>query len=126
QVQLGCYSCFILMGVNGMSKQVGWAAVLAEFLTNESAQMKRYEARQLAPTNIKASEADAVMANEMLAASIAQDAACGVLQDVGGKYWDPTATLGELIAQGQLKVGDTEAIQAALDTMVEGVTAPVE
>lgn len=126
QVQQGCYSGFKLMGVNGMSKQVGWAAVLAEFLTNESAQMKRYEARQLAPTNIKASENDAVMANEMLAASIAQDAACGVLQDVGGKYWDPTATFGELIAQGQLKVGDTEAIQAALDTMVEGVTAPVE
>ncbi len=125
QVQQGCYSGFKLMGVNGMSKQPGWAAVLAEFLTNESAQMKRYEARQLAPTNIKASESEAVKANEMLAASIAQDAACGVLQDVGGKYWDPTATLGEIIAQGQLKIGDTEAIQAALDTMVAGVTAPV-
>lgn len=126
QIQQGCYSGFKLMGVNGMSKEVGWAAVLAEFLTNESAQTKRYEARQLAPTNIKASESESVKSNEMLAASIAQDAACGVLQDVGGKYWDPTATLGELIAQGQLSVGDTEAIQAALDTMVEGVTAPVE
>lgn len=125
QVQQGCYSGFKLMGVNGMSKQPGWAAVLAEFLTNESAQMKRYEARQLAPTNIKASESEAVKSNEMLAASIAQDAACGVLQDVGGKYWDPTKTLGEIIAQGQLKAGDTEAIQAALDTMVAGVTAPV-
>lgn len=88
--------------------------------------MKRYEARQLAPTNIKASESEAVKSNAMLAASIAQDAACGVLQDVGGKYWDPTATLGEIIGQGQLTIGDTEAIQAALDTMVEGVTAPVE
>lgn len=126
QVQQGCYSGFKLMGVNSMSKEVGWAAVLAEFLTNESAQTKRYEARQLAPTNIKASDSDSVKSNSMLAASIAQDAACGVLQDVGGKYWDPTATLGELIAQGQLKVGDTDAIQAALDTMVEGVSAPVE
>lgn len=125
QIQQGCYSGFKLMGVNGMSKQVGWAAVLAEFLTNESAQMKRYEARQLAPTNIKASEADAVKANEMLAASIAQDAACAALQDVGGNYWEPTKTLGEIIAQSQLKIGDTEAIQAALDTMVAGVTAPI-
>ncbi len=125
QVQQGCYSGFKLMGVNGMSKQPGWAAVLAEYLTNESAQMKRYETRQLAPTNIKASESEAVKANEMLAASIAQDAACGVLQDVGGKYWDPTKTLGEIIAQGQLKIGDTAAIQEALDTMVAGVTAPV-
>ncbi len=125
QVQQGCYSGFKLMGVNGMSKQVGWAAVLAEYLTNESAQIKRYEARQLAPTNIKASEQDAVKANEMLAASIAQDAACGAIQDVGGNYWEPTKTLGEIIAQSQLKIGDTEAIQAALDTMVEGVTAPI-
>lgn len=125
QVQQGCYSGFKLMGVNGMSQQVGWAAVLAEYLTNESAQMKRYEARQLAPTNIKASETDAVKSNEMLAASIAQDAACGVLQDVGNNYWDPTATLGEIIAQGQLKIGDTAAIQSALDTMVAGVTAPI-
>lgn len=125
QVQQGCYSGFKLMGVNGQSKQPGWAAVLAEYLTNESAQMKRYEARQLAPTNIKASESDAVKANAMLAASIAQDAACGVLQDVGGKYWEPTKTLGEIIAQGQLKIGDTAAIQAALDTMVAGVTAPI-
>ena len=126
QVQQGCYSGFKLMGVNGMSKEVGWAAVLAEFLTNESAQTKRYEARQLAPTNITASESESVKSNEMIVASIAQDAACGVLQDVGGKYWDPTATLGEIIAQGQLSAGDTEAIQAALDTMVEGVTAPVD
>lgn len=126
QVQQGCYSGFKLMGVNGMSKEVGWAAVLAEFLTNESAQTKRYEARQLAPTNITASESESVKSNEMIVASIAQDAACGVLQDVGGKYWDPTATLGEIIAQGQLSVGDTDAIQAALDTMVEGVTASVD
>lgn len=125
QIQQGCFSGFKLMGVNGMSKQVGWAAVLAEFLTNEDAQLKRYEARQLAPTNIKASETDAVKSNAMLAASIAQDAACGALQDVGGNYWEPTKTLGEIIAQSQLKIGDTEAIQAALDTMVEGVTAPI-
>lgn len=125
QVQQGCYSGFKLMGVNGMSKQVGWAAVLAEFLTNENAQIKRYETRQLAPTNISAANSDSVKSNEMLAASIAQDAACGVLQDVGGNYWEPTKTLGEIIAQNQLTIGDTDAIQKALDTMVEGVVAPI-
>ena len=45
---------------------------------------------------------------------------------VGGKYWDPSQTLGELIAQGGLKADDEAGIQAALDTLVEGVTAPVE
>lgn len=125
QVQQGCYSGFKLMGVNAMSKQAGWAAVLAEFLTNEEAQVMRFEARQLAPTNIKASSADAVVSDKMVAASLAQDAACGVLQDVGDNYWSPTETFGEIIAQGQLAADDTAAIQEALDNMVAGVTAPI-
>lgn len=125
QVQQGCYSGFKLMGVNAMSKQAGWAAVLAEFLTNEEAQVMRFEARQLAPTNIKASSADAVVSDKMVAASLAQDAACGVLQDVGDNYWSPTETFGEIVAQGQLTADDTAAIQEALDNMVAGVTAPI-
>lgn len=125
QVQQGCYSGFKLMGVNAMSKQAGWAAVLAEFLTNEESQVSRFNARKLAPTNVKASGADAVTSNAMVTASIAQDAACGVLQDVGDNFWAPTKTFGEIIAQGQLDAADTAAIQAALDAMVEGVTAPI-
>lgn len=124
QVQQGCYSGFKLMGVNAMSQQVGWATVLAEFLTNEEAQVIRFDARQLAPTNIKASSDDAVTSNAMVAASIAQDAACGVIQDVGGNYWSPTQTFGEIIAQNQLNIDDTDAIQEALDNMVAGVKSP--
>ncbi len=123
QVQQYCYSGFKLMGVNALSQNVGWAAVLAEYLTNESSQTKRFEARQLSPTNKNAAANDAVAANIAIAASAAQDN-FGVIQDVGGNYWDPTKTFGELIAQKQLTVGDTEGIQAALDNLVAGVTAP--
>lgn len=124
QVQQGCYSGFKLMGVNAMSQQVGWATVLAEFLTNEEAQVMRFNARQLAPTNNKAASADVVTSNAMVAASVAQDAACGVIQDVGGNYWAPTKTFGEMIAQGQLSADNTDAIQEALDNMVAGVQSP--
>ena len=31
-----------------------------------------------------------------------------------------------MIAQGTLKVGDTAGIQAALDNLVEGATAPLD
>lgn len=125
QVQEGTISGFKLMGVNGQSKQTGWAAILAEFLTNEQSQTDRFTARQLPPTNLKSAEADAVKNDKVVAASVAQDAACGVPQTVGGNYWDPTKTLGEIIAQGQLKIGETDKIQEALDTMVAGVTAPI-
>ncbi|MDO5545127.1 MAG: extracellular solute-binding protein [Eubacteriales bacterium] len=125
QVQMSCYSGFKLMGVNAYSKNSGWAVLLAEFLTNEESQASRFEARQLAPTNLKAAENDAVTSNVAIAASAAQDV-YGSVQNVGGKFWDPTATFGQMIANGELASADDAAIQAALDTLVEGVTAPVE
>lgn len=125
QVQEGTISGFKLMGVNGQSKQTGWAAVLAEFLTNEQSQADRFTARQLPPTNLKAAEVEAVKNDKVVAASVAQDAACGRPQTVGGNYWEPTKTFGEIVAQGKLKIGDTEGIQKALDTMVAGATAPI-
>ena len=124
QVQMSCYSGFKLMGVNAYSKNSGWAVLLAEFLTNEASQTARFESRQLAPTNLNAAANDAVTSNVAIAASAAQDV-YGSVQNVGGKFWDPTATFGQMIANGELG-SDDAAIQAALDTLVEGVTAPVE
>lgn len=125
QVQQGCVSSFKLMGVNAHSANTGWAVLLAEFLTNEESQTARFEARTLAPTNIAAASSEAVGANVAIAASSAQDA-YGVIQTVSGKYWDPSAAFGEMIAQGTLKVGDTAGIQAALDSLVQGVSAPAD
>lgn len=124
QVQMSCFSGFKLMGVNAYSKNSGWAVLLAEFLTNEASQTARFETRQLAPTNLNAAANDAVTSNVAIAASAAQDV-YGSVQNVGGKFWDPTATFGQMIANGELG-SDDAAIQAALDTLVEGVTAPVE
>ena len=124
QVQMSCFSGFKLMGVNAYSKNSGWAVLLAEFLTNEASQTARFETRQLAPTNLNAAANDAVTSNVAIAASAAQDV-YGSVQNVGGKFWDPTATFGQMIANGELG-SDDAAIQPALDTLVEGVTAPVE
>ena len=125
QVQQACYSGFKLMGVNAYSANAGWAVLLAEFLTNEASQVARFEARQVAPTNLNAAAADAVTSNLAIAASSAQDV-YGFVQDVGGKYWDPTATFGQMIANGELDVNDEAAIQESLDLLVESVGAAVE
>ncbi len=122
QLQQYTYTGSKLIGVNALSENVGWAAVLAEFLTNEQSQAKRFEQRQLSPSNLVVSERDDVKANIAGAASMEQDN-FGSIQDVGEKFWDPTKTLGELCAQKSLTIGDTEGIQQALDTAVEGITA---
>ena len=125
QVQMSCYSGFKLMGVNAYSKNSGWAVLLAEYLTNEASQTARFNARQLAPTNLNAAADEAVSSNIAIAASAAQDV-FGSVQNVGGKFWDPTATFGQMIANGELGAGDDAAIQKALDTLVEGVCAPIQ
>lgn len=124
QVQQYTFTGSKLIGVNALSENVGWATVLAEFLTNEASQNKRFDQRQLSPSNINASSRDEVKANVAGSASIAQDN-YGSVQDVGEKFWSPSQTLGELCAQKQLEIGDTAGIQAALDTAVEGITAAI-
>lgn len=125
QVQMGSAFGYKFVGVNAYAENIGWAAVLAEFLTNEEAQIARFDARQIGPTNLVAVESEAVKANLAITAVIEQSE-FGVIQKVGGKYWDPAQTFGENIAQGKIPADDDAAIQEALDTLVEGVTAPVE
>ncbi len=125
QVQQGSAFGYKFMGVNAYSENIGWAAVLAEFLTNEQSQVKRFDARQIGPTNLAAAEADSVKANAAVSAAVAQ-APYGVIQMVGGKYWDATASFGQSIADGKIDVNDDAAIQAALDELVAGVSAPIE
>ena len=110
------------MGVNAYAENAGWAVLLAEFLTNEESQVARFNARQLAPANVNAAADPAVEANIAIAASAMQDA-YGVVQSVGGKYWDPAKSFGEQIAQGTI-ASDDASIQTALDELVAGITAP--
>lgn len=125
QVQQASVAGYKFVGVNGYSQNAGWAAVLADFITNEEAQQEFFAQRESGPTNKNIIESDEVKANIAIAA-LAEQSEFSTIQMVGGKYWDPAQTLGELIAQGGLKADDEAGIQEALDSFVEGVTAPVE
>ena len=125
QVQQGSVAGFKLVGVNAFSANAGWAALLADWITNEENQKIRFAEREIGPSNINAAASEEVAANIAISA-LAEQSAYGVVQVVGGNYWDPTATFGEMIAKGELSADDEAGIQAALDTMVAGVTAPVQ
>lgn len=125
QIQMGSVVGSKLIGVNALSENTGWAVLLAEYLTNEEAQATRFAERQIGPSNLNVTASDAVSENVAISALAAQSA-YGVNQTVGGKFWDPAATFGEMIAQGQLSADDDAAIQAALDELVTGVGAAVE
>ena len=125
QIQQGSVAGFKFVGVNNYSKNVGWAALLADYITNEESQALRFEQRQIGPTNTNVAASDAVAANKALAALSAQGA-YGVVQTVGSNFWESTKTFGEMIAQGTISADDDAAIQEALDTMVAGVTQATE
>ncbi len=124
-VQQGSVAGFKFVGVNAYSKNVGWAALLAEYITNEESQAKRFEMRQIGPTNTNVAASEAVQANKALAA-LSQQSAYGFVQVVSGRFWDPTKAFGQMIAAGELSADDDAAIQKALDTMCEGVRQPAE
>lgn len=118
--QMSSYSGYKLIGVNPYSANIGWSMLLAEFLTNEAAQTARFEARGLGPANTAAASSDAVQADPAISALAAQ-AAYATPQRVGGNFWAPAETLGQILADGS--AGD---LQSALDTAVEGIMAPIE
>lgn len=122
QVQMSSFSGYKLIGVNPHSENVGWAMILAEYLTNYDAQVARYEARGLGPANIEAAASDIVQADPAIAA-LAEQAAYATPQRVGNNYWTPAQTLGEILSNGN---PDGTDLQELLDTAVEGIEAPVE
>ena len=125
QVQQGSVAGYKYVGVNGYSENSGWAVLLAEDLTNEESQQIFFDQRESGPSNKNVAASDSVQENVALAALSAQSEYAQA-QKVGGKYWDPAQTFGELVAQGTLSADDDNAIQEALDNLVDGVTAPVE
>lgn len=123
EVPGGAVASYKLMGVNPHSQNTGWAVLLAEFLCNEESQVARYTARQLPPTNLAAASDPAVAADKGVV-GLADQSGNAYLQFAGGKYWDPSKSFGEQIAQGTIK-NDDASVQAALDALVAGVTAPL-
>lgn len=122
QVQMSSFSGYKMIGVNPHSKNVGWAMLLAEYLTNAENQVARFEARGLGPANTEAAASEAVQASPAIAA-LAEQAAYATPQRVGGNYWDPANTLGLTLISGN---PDGTDLQTLLDNAVEGITAPVE
>ena len=123
QVPMGSAAGYKMIGVNANSAQVGWAMELAKFLTNEESQKERFSQRQIGPSNIAAGEAPEVQENVALVAVTMQNGTNGVVQVVGGGYWEPTKTFGEIMAQGNPEGTD---LQTLLDNLVAAVGQPTE
>ena len=115
---MGSFAGYKLVGVNSYSENVGWAMLLAEFITNENSQTKIGIATGEGPSNLAAASSEEIASAPALAALAAQ-AEYADLQRVGNNYWDPAAALGQALVEGSY-----DDVQALLDSAVEGITQP--
>lgn len=92
-VQLSGYMGYKLIGVNGYSKNKGEAHKLAQWLTNEENQLKRFEVRGFGPTNKKVAEMEAVKNDAVISAVLEQGQYNRAQKGVPGNYWTPMGSL---------------------------------
>lgn len=119
QVQMGSFGGYKLVGVNRGTAHPIDAMDLAEWLTNEQSQAKRFEKRALGPSNLAVAASEAVQANIALGALAAQNEFATSQKDVLGSYWGPAEAFGaEMEAKNYSK-----SIQQQLDDMVKQITA---
>lgn len=120
QVQMASFTGYKMVGVNAYSSDVKWAMKLAEWITNQDNQTRRFAERGQGPSNIKASQSGDIEKSPAIQAVIAQSE-YGCLQRVGGNFWDPISSFGSSVANGTLS---PKELQKELDDMVKKVTAP--
>lgn len=117
QVQMASFLGCKVLGVNTQTAHPVEAMELAEFLTNEDSQIKRFEALSYGPSNITAADSDAVKADPALSA-LAEQSKYAISQHVLGNYWTPAQAFGaDIIA------GNANDLQSMLDQLVEQAIA---
>jgi arabinogalactan oligomer/maltooligosaccharide transport system substrate-binding protein len=118
-IQMASFGGYKLVGVNSFTKAPTHAMDLADWLTNEENQKRRFETRMLGPSNIAAANSPEVEANVALAALAEQGAYAYSQNDVLDNFWTPAESFG--MAMESKSAGD---LQTLLDTMVEQIQAP--
>ena len=124
---IGSYTGNKLMGVKPQADGAKAAvlSLLAQYLTNEECQMKRYEGYQWGPSNLAAQASEAVQSNISLAA-LAKQNAYGVPQgQIHGAWWDIAKVLGA-DAKNATSEDDLKAALASYETTITALFSMTE
>lgn len=118
QKQLVAFFGYKLIGVNGYSNNKGEAHKLAQWLTNEQNQIKRFQVRGFGPTNKNVIALSEVQNDIILKAVYAQQAFSRTQKGVPANYWTP---VGQSVMGETIKTASDADLQALLDILVAGV-----
>ena len=107
------------IGVKEQSKFLEVAELLADFLTNEEAQIKRAEEVSWGPCNIKAAQSEVVTKKPAVAAVLAQAEFSVPQVNMAATFWTPMANLGNELYKGDKY--DTETVRTLLQKTVANI-----
>lgn len=119
--QLHSFGGYKLVGVNSASKFPLASATLATYLTGAEVQQERYNQLQVIPTNNEILATDALKNDPIQKAIEAQRPYSHSQSVCTQKFWDPVASVGSDINNGNLKSSDEAGIKAALQKVVNSV-----
>ncbi|MEG2455377.1 MAG: extracellular solute-binding protein [Oscillospiraceae bacterium] len=120
EMQMSSFGGYKQVGVNSQTKNPDAAMLLAQWLTNEENQVKRFTDRAMGPSNVKAAANPDVMANPALAALALQGSYAVSQNDVLGKYWEPSEAFGTAMETKDYAM----SVQEQLDALVAQTIAP--
>lgn len=112
QVQMGSFLGCKIYGVNSQTAYPVDAMELAEYLTNEKAQIERYQVLNYGPSNVTALADESIASNLALQALSAQSE-FAVSQMVLGGFWTPAEAFG-----AELEAHSSADLQTMLDQLV--------
>lgn len=118
EVALNGYFGYKLIGVNGYSQNKAEAHKLAQWLTNEQSQRRRFEVRGFGPTNKNVMASEEVQKDDVISVVLKEAAYFRTQKGVPSTYWTPMASLTKqfLDATDPMTITDSE-LQALLDSL---------
>ncbi len=117
EVQMGSFAGYKLVGINSQTQFPVDAADLAEWLTNEENQKKRFEEKKMGPSNKAVAESDVIKKEVALAALALQNKYATSQKDVLGAFWTPAEAFGTTMEAKDY----SKSVKELLDAMVEQI-----
>lgn len=118
EVQMSSFAGYKLVGVNSQTEFPTDAMDLAEWLTNEENQVKRFQVRGAGPSNVNAAATEEVTNTPHIAALAEQGQYAISQNDVLGTYWAPAEAFGVAC--------ETKDYSASVQEMLDNMVAQIE
>ncbi len=118
--QLISFGGFKAVGVNKTTKNPGEAMKFAQFITNYENQMKRYNERGFAPTNIQAAQDEKILADLAIAALSLQMQYSYPQTNVISTFWTPAEALGTEMEKKAIP--DVATLKEQVELMIATIT----